>query len=135
MINKLIFSFLLVVSSLWANYKAPMNIKGSITIDSKKAYDLYNQKVLFIDVRPTWMVQKQGRIKGAVNYYVRDITQNGLKKILPTKNTPAVIYCNGISCSLSEEAIVKIAPLGYKNIYFYRDGYPAWKYYQLPTDN
>jgi rhodanese-related sulfurtransferase len=134
MFYKFILALLLIVSSLFANYKAPMNIKGSTTIDSKKAYELYNQKVLFIDVRPTWMVKKQGKIKGAVNYYVSSMTKDGLKKLLPSKNTAAVIYCNGVGCSLSEEAIVKMAPLGYKNIYFYRDGYPAWKYYNLPQE-
>ncbi|MCK5111409.1 MAG: rhodanese-like domain-containing protein [Arcobacteraceae bacterium] len=131
--NKIIFSFILIVSSLWGGYKAPLNIKGSTTIDTKQAYELYNKKVMFIDVRPSWMVQKQGKIKGAFNYYVGDFNANGLKMILSTKNIPVVIYCNGIGCSLSEEAIVKMAPLGYKNIYFYRDGYPAWKHYKLPT--
>lgn len=134
MINKVIFTFILIASSLWGNYKAPLHIKGSITVDSQKAYELYNQKVLFLDVRPAWMVKKQGKIKGAINYYVRDITANGLKMLLPAKNTPVVIYCNGIGCSLSEETIVKIAPLGYKNIYFYRDGYPAWTYFKLPIE-
>ena len=134
MLNKIIFSFILVVSSLWGNYKAPQSIEGSTTIDSKKAYELYNKKVLFLDVRPGWMIKEQGKIKGAVNYYVRDITAEGLKVLLPTKDTPAVIYCNGVGCPLSEEAIVKMRPLGYKNIYFYRHGYPAWQYYKLPVD-
>lgn len=130
--HKIVLIFTLIVTSLWAGYQAPLNIKGSTTINSEKAYELYNKKVVFLDVRPTWMPQKQGKIKGAINYYVGDFNSNGLKEILVTKDTPVVIYCNGVGCSLSEEAIVKMAPLGYKNIYFYRDGYPAWKHYKLP---
>ena len=76
-----------MVSSLWGGYQAPLNIKGSITINSEKAYDLYNNKVIFIDVRPSWMVQKQGKIEGAINYYVRDISSKGLKKILSTNKS------------------------------------------------
>ena len=122
-----------MVTSLWGGYQAPLNIKGSTTINSEKAYELYSKQVIFLDVRPSWMAQKQGKIKGAINYYVGDFNSNGLKEILVTKDTPVVIYCNGAGCSLTEEAIVKILPLGYKNIYFYRDGYPAWKHYKLPT--
>ena len=132
---KVIFSLILAASTLFGGYKAPLNIEGSVTVDSQKAYDLYSKKVLFLDVRPNWMIQEQGKIKGAVNYYVSDITAEGLQKLLPTKETPVVIYCNGVGCPLSEEAIVKMAPLGYKKIYFYRHGYPAWKYYKLPIDH
>ena len=131
--HKIIFTIILTVSALWGGYTAPLNIAGTTTIDSKIAYELYNKNVLFLDVRPTWMVQEQGKIKNALNYYVRSIDKNGLEKIISTKNTPIVIYCNGIGCPLSEEAITKMLPLGYKNIYFYRDGYPAWKYYKLPV--
>lgn len=130
--HKIVLIFILMVSSLWGGYQAPLNIQGATTVNSEKAYELYNKKVLFLDVRPSWMAKKQGKIKGAINYYVGDFSSNGLKKTLSTKNTPVVIYCNGVGCSLSEEAIVKMLLLEYKNIYFYRDGYPAWKHYRLP---
>lgn len=135
MLNKLLLIILLTITSLFgAKYTAPMQIDGAITIDSKRAYNMFLKNTIFIDVRPQWMVQQQQKIKNAVNYYVRDITRDGLAKIIPTKKTPFIIYCNGIGCALSEEAIRKIVPYGYKNIYFYRDGYPAWRYFKLPIE-
>jgi len=38
-----------------------------------------------------------------------------------------VIYCNGASCLRSSKACVKAVEWGYKKVYYYRDGFPAWK--------
>ena len=79
--KKFLLSFFLTLSTLIAGYTAPMQVKGSTTIDSKAAYDLYNMKVLFIDVRPYNMVRNQGKIKGALNLYEEDVTQVRMSKI------------------------------------------------------
>ncbi len=131
--KKIILSFLLTFSTLYAGYSAPMQVSGSTTIDSKAAYDLYNMKVLFIDVRPYDMVRNQGKIQGAYNLYVDDMTQERMSKVAK-KDRPMIIYCNGAGCSLTAEAVVKLVKWGYVNIYYYRDGYPAWKHYKLPVE-
>ncbi len=129
---KIIFSILLMISTLFANYKAPMNVMGSQYIDSQKAYDMYKKGVKFIDVRPDRFL-KNGKIKNAIHLYVDLFTKQKLN-LIAKKDEPIVLYCNGQSCSLTAEAIIKAVKYGYSNLYYYRDGYPAWKYYKLPTE-
>ena len=125
-------SCLLLVTTLFA-YTAPVTMPGAVTIDSRVALEHFKKGTLFLDVRPEWMVQKQGKIKNAVNIYVRELSEKSLSKYAK-KDTPIVIYCNGIGCSLTSEAIEKLVSMGYKQLLNYRDGYPAWVHYKLPTE-
>jgi len=131
--KKFLLLLLLTLSTLFAGYNAPMQVQGSATIDSKTAYDYYNMNALFLDVRPYNMVRQQGKIKDAVNIYVDDMTPERMAKVTQKVN-PVIIYCNGAGCSLSAEAAVKLVKWGYSNVYYYRDGYPAWQYYKLPVE-
>jgi len=69
-----------------------------------------------------------------MNLYSEEITKASAAAVIPTLDTPVVVYCNGEGCSLSEEAIIKLLKIGYKHLYFYRDGYPAWTYFRLPVE-
>ena len=129
---KKLFFILLSVSSLFANYKAPIHVSGSQLIDSQKAYEMFNKGAKFIGVRPDRFV-KMGKIKNAYPLYVSLFSKQKLNSFAK-ENEDIIIYCNGQSCSLSAEAIVKAVDYGYKNIYYYRDGYPAWKHYKLPIE-
>jgi rhodanese-related sulfurtransferase len=129
---KKIFYILLLVSSLFANYIAPMQVSGSQYIDSQKAYEMFQKGVKFIDVRPDRFV-KEGKIQNAYHLYVDLFSKQKLNSIAKV-NEDIVIYCNGQGCPLSAEAIVKAASYGYTHVYYYRDGYPAWKFYKLPTE-
>jgi rhodanese-related sulfurtransferase len=116
--------------SLYAGYAAPLHVDGSKLVDSKEAYALYQQGVTFVDVRPQRFVTS-GMIKGAHHLYVGAMTPQNIQKVA-AKDAAVVVYCNGVSCSLTAEAIVKMTAWGYSKIYYYRDGFPAWKYYKLP---
>ncbi len=129
--KKILILLLLVYSVLFAEYTAPMQMKGATAVDSKQAYALYEEGKLFLDVRPYNMVKQQGKIKGAANIYVDHLNEKELSKLMG-KNTPVIVYCNGVGCSLTPEAIVMMVNWGYTKVYYYRDGYPAWKYYGLP---
>lgn len=118
--------------SLYAGYSAPLHVQGSKLVDSKEAYALYNQGVKFIDVRPMKFV-RFGKIKDAHHLYVGVMTAQNIGNVV-AKNEGVVIYCNGVGCPLSAEAIVKMAAWGYSKIYYYRDGFPAWKHYNLPIE-
>ena len=130
--KKLLILCLLLTTTLFA-YTAPVSMPGAETVDSRGALEHYNKGTLFLDVRPVWMVKKQGKIKHAVNIYVRELSEKSLHKYAK-KNTPIVVYCNGIGCSLTPEAIEKLISMGYKHLLYYRDGYPAWVHYKLPTE-
>lgn len=131
---KKVFLILLTTVSVLSAYTAPMEIPGARTIDSRVAHELFLKGVLFLDVRPEWMVKKEGKIEGAVNLYVEKMTKESVAAVIATPDMPVIVYCNGQGCSLTEEAIVKLLELGYVKLFFYRDGYPAWTYFRLPTE-
>lgn len=129
---KKIYFILLIASLLFANYIAPANVSGSQLIDSQEAYEMFQKGSKFIDVRPERFIKK-GKIKNAYHLYSDSFSKQKLNSIAKV-NENIVIYCNGQGCSLSAEAIVKAVKYGYTKIYYYRDGYPAWKYYKLPIE-
>lgn len=129
--KKLLVMALLAVG-LYGSYIAPMNVSGSTYVDSQKAFELFNQGIKFIDVRPK-SSSARGKIKGAIELYVGYMTPNAVKSLLK-KDEPVVIYCNGQRCSLTPEALEMLAKWGYKKLYYYRDGYPAWEFYGLPVE-
>jgi len=131
--KKIALILMLFITVLCA-YTAPMKIPGATTVDSRIAHQMFVKGTLFLDVRPEWMVKKEGKIKGAVNLFVEKMTKESAAAVIATPHTPVVVYCNGQGCSLTEEAIVKLVDLGYKHLYFYRDGYPAWTYFRLPIE-
>lgn len=130
--SKLFFTFFVLLSSLFADYEAPMQIPGTTYCDSKQAYFLHKKGVKFLDVRPL-AHYKRGHIKDAINIYVDALTPETLAKLIKP-NEEVVVYCNGRTCSLTPEAIIKMLSWGYTHIYYYRDGYPAWKYYGYDID-
>lgn len=122
----------LVSITLFAQYRAPMDVEGSTYVDSKAAYALYQKGAKFLDVRPPNSIAR-GKIKGAIEMYVGYMTPEKLANVIK-KDQAVVVYCNGQYCSLTPEALIKMKKWGYLKLYYYRDGYPAWKYFNLPSE-
>jgi len=50
------------------------------------------------------------------------------------KNKDIVTFCNSGTCWKSYKAAVVLAKAGYKNVHWYRNGFPDWKARKLPTE-
>jgi len=50
------------------------------------------------------------------------------------KSEPVVIYCNGESCMRSSKASAQAVAWGYTKVYYFRDGFPAWKTAGYPAE-
>jgi rhodanese-related sulfurtransferase len=50
------------------------------------------------------------------------------------KNKDIVLFCNSGTCWKSYKAAVVLAKNGYKNVHWYRNGFPDWKARKLPTE-
>lgn len=50
------------------------------------------------------------------------------------KNKDYVLFCNSGTCWKSYKAAVVMAKNGYKNVHWYRNGFPDWKARKLPTE-
>ena len=129
---KKLFVICIMSLSLFGAYVAPMSVKGTTYVDSKATFELFQKGVKFLDVRPQGSISR-GKIKGAIEMYVGSMS---LQKIMlfVKKDEPVVVYCNGQHCSLTPEALILMKNWGYTKLYYYRDGYPAWKHYGLPIE-
>jgi len=105
---------------------SPMTVEGATTIDTAKARELFDQEVAFVDVRKDsdW---DAGRVPGAIHIELKKVYSADALGAEVAKAEPLVLYCNGESCMRSSEASAKAVEWGWNNVYYYRDGFPAWK--------
>lgn len=107
---------------------SPETVAGATTVDTSKAKELFDKGVLFVDVRSPkdW---DAGRIPGAqhMDNHKGAFTDEALSAALGGKDKEVVLYCNGHKCMRSSQAAIDALKWGYKNVYYYRDGFPAWQ--------
>lgn len=125
---KSIVPFLLLMGFSMTSVAADsaMTVAGATTVDTAKAKELFDNEVLFMDVRKNsdW---DAGRVPGAVHIELKKKFSAEAMLEEMKKDEGVVIYCNGASCLRSSEASEKAVNWGFTNVYYYRDGFPAWK--------
>ncbi|BCR35322.1 rhodanese-like domain-containing protein [Mariniplasma anaerobium] len=84
--------------------------------------------LIIIDVSPYF---SQGRIPGAVNYYVGD---GSLDDAIPSldKNKAYLVYCHADSASILGAS--KLIEAGFENVYRLEGNYAAWVAADYPVD-
>lgn len=105
---------------------SPTAVEGATTIDTAKARELFEKEIAFVDVRKDsdW---DAGRVPGAIHIELKKVySPDTLSEEVP-QGEPVVLYCNGESCMRSSKASAKAVEWGWKQVYYYRDGFPAWK--------
>jgi TolB-like protein/class 3 adenylate cyclase/rhodanese-related sulfurtransferase len=113
--------------------KAPLEIEGATTIDATNAKALFDRGVPFVAVNsdPGW---NRGHILGAVhlNLY-HDFTEAKLTKVV-AKDEEVVLYACGPGCGVSTRAVASAVSMGFKKVYFLREGFPGWKAAGYPIE-
>ena len=106
--------------------ESPLTVEGATTVDTAKARALFDQEVAFVDARKDsdW---EAGRIPGAIHLDVKKALDERSLEDEVKKDEPVVFYCNGHNCLRSSHASAKAVAWGWKKVYYYRDGFPAWK--------
>ena len=112
---------------------APMEIPGAKTVDAKQVVDLIGKesKLIVVDARIP-EEYKEAAIEGAVNIVNTEVTAETMAKMVPTKITPVLIYCNGLKCGRAADAVHKALSFGYTNVYYYALGMTEWKEKGMP---
>lgn len=135
---KKIFSVIflsLVLSSfaIAADKLSPTEVKGATTVDSTKAKALFDDGALFIDTRKNsdW---DAGRIPDAIHLELKSNFTDASLAAEAKKEEPIVCYCNGHKCLRSSVCAEKAVSWGFKKVYYYRDGFPAWKAAGFPVE-
>jgi rhodanese-related sulfurtransferase len=67
--------------------------------------------------------------------YDEKIDSFDLTKIDQDRNAHVIFACNGAECWKSYKAAALAVNAGYKNVYWFRGGFPEWSIAGLPTDS
>ena len=112
---------------------SPMTINGAKTVTTEQAKKLFDDGALFLDVRKDkdW---NAGRVSDAVQLNIKTNFSEESMSAEMAKSDPVVIYCNGERCLRSSNAAIKAVSWGFTNVYYYRDGFPAWKTAGYPVE-
>jgi len=105
---------------------SPTSVDGATTVDTAKAKALFDKGVIFVDVRKDkdW---NAGRVPDAVHIELKKVLSEETLSKDVKKDQEVVIYCNGEKCLRSSSASAKAVGWGFSKVYYYRDGFPAWK--------
>jgi rhodanese-related sulfurtransferase len=81
-------------------------------------------KFTLIDSRPLPRFQ-EGTIPGSINlpYPAWD---KFVARLPADKDKLLVFYCQGVTCMMSPNSLIKAEALGYRNVKVYREGWPEW---------
>lgn len=134
---------LLVIISLMAMGFVPMSqagdkvspetISGATTVDVVKAKALFDKGVIFLDIRKDkdWAA---GRVPDAIHIELKKkLNADSMSKQIK-KDQQVVIYCNGPKCMRSSKASAKAVGWGFTKVFYFRDGFPAWKAAGYPVE-
>lgn len=113
--------------------KTPLLIEGAPKVNAKQVIDLANKysKLIIVDSRIAGDRQK-GYIESSISLPNTKTNCNSLARVLPSKKTEALFYCNGVNCGRSAKAIKIALKCGYKNLYWFRGGFEVWLQEGLP---
>lgn len=115
----------------------PEVLPGAVIAKAEQVKQLMGQKVPLFDVRPQ-AHYREAHIPGATNVPYK---MNSPKEVdfddsvdvfdvgrLPQdKNAPMIFQCNGAECWYSYKAARYMVKRGFKQVYWFRTGLPAWK--------
>jgi len=129
----------------------PTSIPGATTVATREAVALLRERAAVPIYAAGWNDEALALLPGsllvdwiawdaldATGY--GDVTNAKLEKrlsetmaqLVPDRATPLLIYCDGARCWDSYNTVLRLARLGYRELYWYRGGLPAWKAAGLP---
>ncbi|MEW5787023.1 MAG: PhnD/SsuA/transferrin family substrate-binding protein [Pseudomonadota bacterium] len=118
-------------------FYSPEVLPGASIATAEQVKKLMDQGVPLFDVRPV-AHYREGHIVGAVNLpYVMNspkevefddsVDSFDLTRLPKDKNAPMIFQCNGAECWYSYKAAHYMVKRGFKKVYWFRTGLPAWK--------
>lgn len=118
-----------------AKKELPSNIPGVkiITTEELKKWMDTKKNFILLDNRVKEQYDAE-KIKGA-KWLLADNMLADPKLLDQFKKDDVLVqYCNGVLCWRSPAAALMFVKAGFKEVYWYREGLPAWKAQKLPTE-
>ncbi len=125
-------------------FYTPEVLPGATILTAEQVKKLMAEKVPLYDVRPP-SHYREGHIVGArhVPYVLNSpketeyddaVDKFDLTKLPQDKNAPMIFQCNGAECWYSYKAARYMVKRGFKRVYWFRTGLPAWKAAGYPIE-
>jgi len=125
-------------------FYTPEVLPGAAIVTAEQVRKMMSQGVPLFDVRPE-SHYREAHIPGAkyVPYqlnspkepdYDDSVDKFDLAKLPQDKNAPMIFQCNGAECWYSYKAARYMVKRGFKKVYWYRTGLPAWKAAGYPVE-
>ena len=131
---KVVSCLALLLSSVVVLAEAPDAVNGAKTVDLAQAKSLFDDGAVFIDVRDaqSWSL---GHIQGSVNldFNASEFAVLYISKELDRK-TPIVFYTSSPLNVSSAMASYFASNWGYRNVYYFREGFYSWMAADLPVE-
>ncbi|MCX7892611.1 MAG: PhnD/SsuA/transferrin family substrate-binding protein [Burkholderiales bacterium] len=123
-------------------YFTPTVIGGAQRVGAEEVVELMKRGATLVDTRSA-DEYRDAHIRGAklVPYHEKSRKEIDfdakadsfeLQAALPDKAAPVIFACNGAECWKSYKAATVAVRAGYKNVYWFRGGFPEWKQKDLP---
>jgi len=105
----------------------PDSIPGTTRVDAEGVIALAGKTpdLVIIDARIAGD-RKHGYIEGSVSLPDEQTSCASLAKVIPKKNSPTLIYCNGVKCGRSVISTRIALKCGYTRLYWFRGGFEEW---------
>ncbi|WP_120497145.1 rhodanese-like domain-containing protein [Kiloniella sp. EL199] len=122
-----------LIANVQADEISPLEVSGAKTVDVTEAKALFDEGVYFVDVRKDsdW---EAGRVPDAIHIELKKIYSEQTLSEEVEKDAKVVIYCNGEKCLRSAKAVTQAVEWGFANVFYFRDGFPAWKTAGYPVE-
>lgn len=115
------------------DYRAPDSVEGATTISAEQAKALYDQGLVFIDVRNPRLYARRHIPGGHHLDLMNSFTKESLEAVVGYEE-PLVIYCSGVKCSRSSRSTAFAVSWGFKRVHYFRGGIVDWKKAGYPVE-
>ena len=75
-----------------------------------------------------------GHIPGAAHVELKEVFSEAALSRVVGKGAEVVIHCEGPKCLRSSKASAKAVSWGFTKVYYFRDGFPAWRAAGYPVE-
>ncbi len=115
-------------------YRSPEEAPGATTVTVDEAKWLYDDGVVFIDVRnPRFFANRH--IPGAHHLDMKDVFTEQALAAVAEKDEPIVVYASSERCGRAHKAARLAVSWGYEKVYYFRGGIVDWKSVEFPVNS
>ncbi len=109
--------------------------EGIIPVNTQKAKELFIEGAFFYDARKKLDYDKEHIQDAKLVMFDNSKAKYTIISLPKSLNSKLIFYCNGGNCSRSYEAALAVRKRGYKNVFWYINGFDDWQKKGYPVES